>query len=426
MERQRGTRGADSERRRPGRRPEPESGVARPRRAGACGRFHRARPAATSTFAGSSPARSCSLPVHVPGALLSLGDVHFAQGDGEVCGTGIEIAAAVTVRLELRKAPRWSPRFPTYVTPARPGRACFATTGISEEHGMDLTAAARAALLAMIDWLEAEHGLSRPAAYCLCSACVDLRIFAGRRRTVPARLCSASRSTSSRTRDSADGRLASGATVAHTSRCRGAIPPLLRRRLPVLVPRGACRREGRGCGTGRDRVAAVRASPGPATTARGSRRPPPNRLDAPRLSPRPCPGSRDPPAALSATLDAAARSLPVGRGQRPSPFLQARPLRGVLLRGRGHLGRPSDRASGGACGARPGRSSRSGLHPGCTDTNRGDPGGCRRDRRPGRADTVTADAERTGASGVSSACSRASRSSRASSLSPGRARRRRT
>ena len=46
------------------------------------------------------------LPVHVPGALLSLGDVHFAQGDGEVCGTGIEISAAVTVRLGLRKAPR--------------------------------------------------------------------------------------------------------------------------------------------------------------------------------------------------------------------------------------------------------------------------------------------------------------------------------
>ena len=28
----------------------------------------------------------------------------------------------------------------------------------------------------MIDWLEAEHGLSRPAAYCLCSACVDLHL----------------------------------------------------------------------------------------------------------------------------------------------------------------------------------------------------------------------------------------------------------
>ena len=116
------------------------------------------------------------LPVHVSGALLSLGDVHFAQGDGEVCGTGIEIEAAVTVRLGLRRAPRRVPRFPAYLAPAQPGRARFATTGIPEHDAMDLTAAARAALLAMIDWLEAEHGLSRPAAYCLCSACVDLHL----------------------------------------------------------------------------------------------------------------------------------------------------------------------------------------------------------------------------------------------------------
>lgn len=116
------------------------------------------------------------LPVHVPGALLSVGDVHFSQGDGEVCGTGIEIDAAVTVRVGLRKAPTWVPRFPAYLTEAQPGRASFATTGVPEEQGMDLTAAARSALLAMIDWLEIERGLSRQAAYCLCSATVDLHL----------------------------------------------------------------------------------------------------------------------------------------------------------------------------------------------------------------------------------------------------------
>ena len=42
-------------------------------------------------------------PVQVEGALLSLGDVHAAMGDGELCGTGIEIAATVTVRTELIK-----------------------------------------------------------------------------------------------------------------------------------------------------------------------------------------------------------------------------------------------------------------------------------------------------------------------------------
>jgi formamidase len=41
---------------------------------------------------------------------------------------------------------------------------------------MDLTAATRAALLEMIDHLEATRGLDRPAAYALCSVAVDLRI----------------------------------------------------------------------------------------------------------------------------------------------------------------------------------------------------------------------------------------------------------
>jgi formamidase len=116
------------------------------------------------------------LPVSVPGALLSIGDLHFAQGDGEVCGTGIEVAGAVTVRLRLHRHPPWRPRFPAYETPARPMRPSFATTGIPLAAPMDLTAAARAALLEMIDYLEAVHGFARPAAYALCSVAVDLRI----------------------------------------------------------------------------------------------------------------------------------------------------------------------------------------------------------------------------------------------------------
>jgi formamidase len=116
------------------------------------------------------------LPVSVPGALLSIGDLHFAQGDGEVCGTGIEVAGAVTVRVRVDKDPAWRPRYPAYETPARPARRCFATTGIPVEAAMDLTVAARVALLEMIDYLEATHGLAREAAYALCSAAVDLRV----------------------------------------------------------------------------------------------------------------------------------------------------------------------------------------------------------------------------------------------------------
>ena len=47
------------------------------------------------------PGARVHLPVHVPGALLALGDVHAAMGDAEVSGTGIEINAEVTTRVEL-------------------------------------------------------------------------------------------------------------------------------------------------------------------------------------------------------------------------------------------------------------------------------------------------------------------------------------
>lgn len=40
-------------------------------------------------------------PVRVPGALLQMGDVHAAMGDAELCGTGIEIPAEITVKVSL-------------------------------------------------------------------------------------------------------------------------------------------------------------------------------------------------------------------------------------------------------------------------------------------------------------------------------------
>jgi formamidase len=116
------------------------------------------------------------LPVEVPDALFSVGDLHFAQGDGEVCGTAIEVAGAVTVRFAVHREPRTRLRFPSYETPARPGRRRFATTGIPVEAGMDAHAAAREALLEMLDHLERRYGFARQAAYALCSAVVDLRI----------------------------------------------------------------------------------------------------------------------------------------------------------------------------------------------------------------------------------------------------------
>jgi formamidase len=115
------------------------------------------------------------LPVDVPGALFSVGDLHFAQGDGEVCGTAIEVAGSVTVRFAVHDVP--APSFPAYETPGgRSVERWFATVGIPVDDGMDLNVATRAALLEMIGHLERRYGFERPAAYALCSACVDLRI----------------------------------------------------------------------------------------------------------------------------------------------------------------------------------------------------------------------------------------------------------
>ncbi len=126
------------------------------------------------------------LPVHVPSALMSVGDVHFAQGEGEVCGTAIEVAATVTLEVSVRQAEtlRWRSRFPAieYVQPAAPcERACVQTMGIpltdeGENQSMDVTLAARRALLELIGWLEAERGLTREQGYVLASVAADLRV----------------------------------------------------------------------------------------------------------------------------------------------------------------------------------------------------------------------------------------------------------
>ena len=126
------------------------------------------------------------LPCFVKGCLLSIGDVHFAQGDGEVCGTAIEAHGRVTIRVDVLPAAKLGhrPQTPAFesVEPAwKGGRRHFVTTGLpirpdGSNADLDTTLAARNALLSMIDWLGAERGLSREQAYVLCSVAVDLRI----------------------------------------------------------------------------------------------------------------------------------------------------------------------------------------------------------------------------------------------------------
>ncbi|MDN5857916.1 MAG: acetamidase/formamidase family protein, partial [Pseudonocardia sp.] len=130
------------------------------------------------------------LPVWTDGGLFSAGDGHFAQGDGEACGTAIEMAGSWRLRFDLRKgAAAASGQRRLRFGRNAPGPAAaeagpyFATTGISVDaagvnHGEDVTVAARDALREMIDHLVIERGFSRQQAYVLCSVAVQLRISA--------------------------------------------------------------------------------------------------------------------------------------------------------------------------------------------------------------------------------------------------------
>jgi formamidase len=121
------------------------------------------------------------LPVHVAGALFSAGDLHFVQGDGEVSLYAIECAGSIRVRLDLRRSPAWTPRFPAYEAPPRPERKVFATTGIPlRDDGtnayLDTTLAARRAIEELVGWLSAERGLRTAQAIALCSVAAELRV----------------------------------------------------------------------------------------------------------------------------------------------------------------------------------------------------------------------------------------------------------
>jgi acetamidase/formamidase len=105
------------------------------------------------------------LPVHVPGALLSIGDGHAMQGDGEVTGTALETSLRGTFELRLRKGQRL--RWPRAETPTH-----YIAMGLDE----DLDQAARLATRELVDFLAAEKGLTRDEAYMLCSLAADLHV----------------------------------------------------------------------------------------------------------------------------------------------------------------------------------------------------------------------------------------------------------
>jgi acetamidase/formamidase len=133
------------------------------------------------TFGGNMDTRqlvrgaTLYLPVEVQGALFSCGDAHGAQGDGEVCVTGLEAPMFAALRFTLEKgrsipAPQY--RTPAPLTPRVDSAPFYGTTGV----GGDLYVAAQDAVRAMVNHIATSYSVSGEDAYLLCSLVVDLKI----------------------------------------------------------------------------------------------------------------------------------------------------------------------------------------------------------------------------------------------------------
>jgi len=142
------------------------------------------------------------LPCNIDGCGLAIGDFHYAQGDGEVSGTAIEMDADITVTTAVIKNGPALNHGPHYAGSASllsiPSQRFYATTGFPlKEKGEiprniaylastkvadltnlsnDLNLAAANALLAMIDYIVADYGYDRTQAYIIASVAVDIRV----------------------------------------------------------------------------------------------------------------------------------------------------------------------------------------------------------------------------------------------------------
>jgi acetamidase/formamidase len=105
------------------------------------------------------------IPVHIKGALLSIGDGHLAQGHGEVDGTALEAALFGRLQLTVRKDLKLT--WPRAETPTQ-----YITMGLNE----DLDEAARLATREMVNYLSQAHNLTPADAYALASMVVDLHV----------------------------------------------------------------------------------------------------------------------------------------------------------------------------------------------------------------------------------------------------------
>lgn len=112
-----------------------------------------------------APGNTLWLPVLIPGANVSFGDVHAAMGEGEVSGTGVEIDAEVTVTLNLH--PGFLLDGPVIVTPRKTVFLASAP---------DFLVAARSALNRAVQALISRNGVSANEAYMTASLTGNARV----------------------------------------------------------------------------------------------------------------------------------------------------------------------------------------------------------------------------------------------------------
>jgi acetamidase/formamidase len=111
------------------------------------------------------PGTSLFLPVHVRGALLSLGDGHAVQGAGEVGMSAVETSLKGEIQVILHKGVRIT--WPRAETPTH-----YMTMGLHE----DLDMAAKIATREMLDFIVETKKLPRDDVLMLLSAVMDLHV----------------------------------------------------------------------------------------------------------------------------------------------------------------------------------------------------------------------------------------------------------
>jgi len=104
-------------------------------------------------------------PVATDGALLALGDMHAAMGDGELNGTGIEIGG--TAILRVKKKENMTITTPIVETD---------THTMFLNSAKDFDEAVKGSMAIAVDWLQQKHDLKYSDAYRLLTAVGDIKV----------------------------------------------------------------------------------------------------------------------------------------------------------------------------------------------------------------------------------------------------------